>query len=140
VVGILSAHTDRLFTTFAATYTYRDRVAGGTPSDPKMIEGWLRSKMPGMSSDIERKLMLMRTIRELGADVPGVEDGAVIDPESISMEVLQEAASKVANSRQTNGFKRPNHKVDAQGNVIQAGYLALETRHVKASINGPLAA
>lgn len=131
--GILAEHTSKLFTTFAASYTYRDRIAGGTPSDPKMIEGWLRSKMPGMTSDVERKMMLVRTIRELGAEIPGSEDGREVDPLSISMETLQEAANKVANSRQTNGFKRPN-RVQRDDQVIHTGYLAIETRHVKAAM------
>jgi hypothetical protein len=117
--GVFSAMTDSVFS----------RLAGGTPSDPKLIEGWLKSKMPGMTSDIERRHMLVRTLEEMGTTLP---EGT--DIMSVSMEQLEEAAAKVAASRGANGFKRPNRVVAEDGTVVHPGYLAIETRHLKSGI------
>lgn len=127
--------SDSVFARYALALNWRDRLAGGTPSDPKLIEGWLKKSMPGMTDTIERRHMLLRTLQEMGADLPTDEDIM-----SISMEQLEEAATKVAASRGANGFKRPNRVVAEDGTVIHPGYLAIETRHLKAGINGALAA
>jgi hypothetical protein len=147
--GIFRAMEDSVYSRYAVALNWRDRLAGGTPSDPKLIEGWLKSKMPGMTSDIERRHMLVRTLEDMGTTLP---EGT--DIMSISMEQLEEAAAKVAASRGMNGFKRPNRVVveepvlDADGSpvfekdgapktqmrVIHPGYLAIETRHLKSGI------
>jgi hypothetical protein len=124
--GVFSAMTDSVFSRYAVGLHWRDRLAGGTPSDPKLIEGWLKSKMPGMTSDIERRHMLVRTLEEMGTTLP---EGT--DIMSVSMEQLEEAAAKVAASRGANGFKRPNRVVAEDGTVVHPGYLAIETRHLK---------
>jgi hypothetical protein len=139
--GLFRSMSDSVFSRYALALNWRDRLAGGTPSDPKLIEGWLKSKMPGMTSDIERRHMLIRTLQEMGAELPTDQDIM-----AISMEQLEEAASKVAASRGANGFKRPNRRVrtytvtGADGKerqeqeIIHPGYLAIETRHLKAAI------
>jgi hypothetical protein len=123
------AFEDSVYSRYAGAITWRDRLAGGTPSDPKLIEGWLKSKMPGMTNDIERRHMLLRTLREMGAEIPETDDIMAID-----MAQLEEAASKVAASRGANGFKRPNRVVRQDGTVEHPGYLAIETRHLKAGL------
>lgn len=133
--GVFRPFQDSVYSRYQGALTWRDRLAGGTPSDPKLIEGWLASKMPGMTNDLERRNMLLRTLREMGADLPDDQDVM-----AISMEKLEEAAAKVAATRGANGFKRPNRKVAADGTVIHPGYLAIETRHLKAGLNGALAA
>lgn len=147
--GMFANFTDSVFAKYAGALTWRDRIAGGTPSDPKLIEGWLKSKMPGMSSDTERRYMLVKTLRDMGAEIPADQDLM-----AISMDQLEEAATKVAASKGANGFKRPNRVVqtrpildddgqltfDKDGSprvetvVIHPGYLAIETRHLKAGI------
>jgi hypothetical protein len=133
--GMFKAFEDSVYSRYAGAVTWRDRLAGGTPSDPKLIEGWLKSKMPGMTNDLERRHMLLRTLREMGAEIPETDDIMAID-----MEQLEEAAARVAASRGANGFKRPNRVVRLDGTVEHPGYLAIETRHLKAGLNGALAA
>lgn len=134
--GMFSAFEDSVFSLYAGAVTWRDRLAGGTPSDPKLIEGWLKSKMPGMTNDLERRHMLLKTLREMGAEIPETDDVMAID-----MAQLEEAATRVASSRGANGFKRPNRRVGLDGTVEHPGYLAIETRHLKAGLgNGALAA
>lgn len=133
--GVFRDMADSVFATYAIGLNWRDRLAGGTPSDPKLIEGWLKSKMPGMTSDIERRHMLVRTLQEMGSEFP--EDQDVM---SISMEQLEEAAAKVATTRGANGFKRPNRRVAEDGTVVHQGYLAIETRHLKSGFVGARAA
>jgi len=139
---MFSEFADSVFSRYAGALTWRDRVAGGTPSDPKLIEGWLKSKMPGMSSDTERRFMLVKTLREMGWE--GIPEGE--DPMTVSIDKLEEAATKVAASRGANGFKRPNRRVvtsittdedgkESTDTVIEVeGYLAIETRHLKAGL------
>lgn len=134
--GMFRQFEDSVFSKYAGAITWRDRLAGGTPSDPKLIEGWLKSKMPGMTNDLERRHMLLKTLREMGAEVPETDDVMSID-----MTQLEEAATRVAASRGANGFKRPNRVVALDGTVEHPGYLAIETRHLKAGLgNGALAA
>jgi hypothetical protein len=147
--GVFTEFESSVYATYAGAITWRDRLAGGTPSDPKLIDGWLKSKMPGMTSDIERRHQLLQTLREMGVDQEF--DGDVM---SIPMKTLEEAAEKVSASRGANGFKRPNRVVismpvlsadgtpaaDKEGNavvrqeVVHPGYLAVETRHLKAGL------
>lgn len=84
---------------------------GGISKDPKLIEGWLRSKA-GITDAQEIQRALLRTMSELGADV---------NPE-MTFEELDAAAEKLAGSRETTGFKR-----DENG-------LYIEQRQVKAAL------
>lgn len=125
------AYGNTLFATYAAELTFRDRSAGGTPSDPKMIEGWLRTKA-GLTNDEERRQVMVRTLREIKPElfVLSDDDGnPLINPETASYEDLVAASVKAATEKQSNGFKRPD-----------GIHLAIETRHVKSMLNGPLAA
>lgn len=96
-----------IFTDYAATIRFRDKCLGGVPKDPQVIEGWLRQA--GISADEDRRAMLLRTLGELGADVPA---GA-------TYEELEAAAAKLANN-EANGFKHDE------------GGLYIEDRQVKA--------
>lgn len=129
--GVFRDMTDSVFSRYALAINWRDRLAGGTPSDPKLIEGWIKAKAPGMTADIERRHLLVRTLQEMGVQEDAL-DGQ--DLMSVSMEQLEEAASKVVASKGANGFKRPNRRVASDGTVIHTGYLAIETRHLKAGI------
>lgn len=72
------------------------RIAGGTPTDPKVAEGWLRTKLTDTRDDL---------IREAVAEVM-VERG--VDAEA--------AAEEVARNKHLNGFKR-----DAEGGLYIEG-------------------
>jgi hypothetical protein len=84
---------------------------GGIPKDPKLIEGWLRSKA-GITDTEEIRMAMLRTLTELGAEVTP----------DMTYEELEGAADKVAGSRETSGFKRGEHG------------LYIEERQVKAAL------
>lgn len=84
---------------------------GGTPKDPKLIEGWLRAKA-GIEDVEEVRMAVIRTLAEQGADVrPGM-----------TYEEIEAAAEKIAGTKETAGFKRGE-----QG-------LYIEARQVKAAL------
>lgn len=99
----------QIFARYAAEIQILSHIHGGCPSDPKAIEGWIRSKA-GVKKEDEVRHMLVRTMRELGAKVN--EDDA--------FEELVSASAKIADETHTNVFKTNGH-----GPYI-------ESRHVKA--------
>lgn len=103
--------TVSVFTIYHARLTFRARLMGGIPKNPKIIEGWLRSKA-GIEQEEEIRRATLRTLLELGAEVSP----------SMSFEELERASEALAVERQTNGFK-----LDGSG-------LYLESRAVKAML------
>jgi len=100
-----------LWATYKATLAFRDKLIGGVPKDPRLIEGWLRAKA-GLAGGQELRQALIRTLGEIG--VSAHEDAS--DAE------LAEASSALASQRRTTGFK-----FDADG-------LYVESRQVKAML------
>jgi len=84
----------RVHVTFADGAGYPTRVMGGVPQNPDIIEGWLRTRL--MGGDAELKLQVVRTLEELGVDVP----------EMASADEMIEAAKIVAKERNGNTFWR----------------------------------
>lgn len=99
----------KLFTTYTATLKFREKILGGTPKNPKVIEGWLRAKT-GVSDDVEIRQMMMRTLKELGADVN----------EDMSYDELVEASEALASVKQTNGFKVNDEGLYVEDRAIKA--------------------
>lgn len=102
-----------VFTRYAVRLQFRSFVMGGIPRDPKIVEGWLRTRMGLSDKGEELRQATIRTLIERG--VEGVS-------EDMSFEQLEELSKGLAAEKQTNGFKR-----DADG-------LVLETRAVKAGL------
>ena len=100
-----------VFTVYHTRLTFRDRFMGGIPKNPKIIEGWLRSKA-GIEQEEEIRRATLRTLVELGADVRP----------DMSFEELEKASEALAVERQTNGFK------------VDEGGIYLESRAVKAML------
>ena len=109
-MGIFDDKAD-IFVTYHAAVQFRDKVMGGTPKNPKAIEGWLRTKA-GSSDQEEVRRAMLRTLRELGADVSDDDD----------YEALVKASEALAVEKQTNGFK-----TNEQG-------LYIESRQIKAML------
>lgn len=85
---------------------------GGTPKDPKLIEGWLRAKA-GITDDTgELRVALLRTLGELGADV---------SPD-MSFEELEAASEKLAGVKETTGFKRSEQGLYIEARQIKAAF------------------
>jgi len=75
-------------------------IAGGTPTDPKVAEGWLRTKL-GVDND--------RLVQEMVAEVM-VERGVTAD----------EAVPLVNELKNLNGFKRDEHGLYIEGRQLKA--------------------
>lgn len=116
MVGIFDADVSTLFVTYRARLRFRDRVVGGTPSNPRLIEGWLRAKM-GVTQEQEVLNLTMRTLRELG-----VSEEIFDTPEQITFETLAQASEAIAAKSNTTMFKR------------EIGGLYIESRIVKAML------
>ena len=101
----------------AVQIALRDRIMGGIPRDPKVIEGWLRSKA-GITADEELRVATVRTLRDLGVEVA----------EGATYEQMREASAELAATLKTNCFKRGAD-----------GGLYIESRIVKAMIKESVA-
>ena len=111
-MGIFDDQAADLFTTYQARIEFRDKIMGGVPKDPKIIEGWLRSK--AKIDDVEEvRRALLRTLVELGAEVTA----------DMSYAELEAASVQLAATKNTNGFK-----------VDPIGGLYLESRTIKSMI------
>ena len=58
---------------YKVTVSLREKLMGGVPKDPKIIEGWLKTKM-GSSNEEETKQQLYNTLLELGYDLAKREE------------------------------------------------------------------
>src|SRR5262249_26071500 len=100
-----------LFARYRARIVIRNKLLGGVPKDPRLIQGWLRGRA-GLSDVDEIRQATLRTLVELGVEVD----------ESMSLEDLEQIAERVPAARQTTGFK-----VGQQG-------LYVEARQIKAML------
>lgn len=110
-----------VYAVYAAELAINDKIIGGIPRDPKIVQGWLRSKA-GISEERELAQFAARTMQEQGVDL-GVSADALMDmnPNEI-FDLLDHVAEGYASERQTTGFKQ-----DENG-------LYIENRQVKAMI------
>lgn len=74
-------------------------IAGGTPTDPKVAEGWLRTKLVG-KDDLVRE-MVAKVMLERGIN-------------------MDEATSVVDNEQHLNGFKRDENGLFIEGRYLKA--------------------
>lgn len=100
-----------IFSTYNVTLQFENKILGGIPKNPDVIEEWIRSKA-GVTDEEEIRQMMLKTLVELGADVSAQS----------TYEELVEASNNLAASKQTNGFK------------VSSGFLVIEDRQVKALI------
>jgi len=111
MAGIFASRST-LFHRYHVRLKFRDKVMGGVPKDPKLIEGWLRAKA-GITDVEEVRMALLRTLGELGAEVSP----------SMTYEEVEAAAEKIAGTKETSGFK-----VDATNGLY------IESRQMKAAL------
>lgn len=108
------AHT-YLYARYACSIAFDDRIVGATPSDPKMIEGWLRKNM-GLTNAEEIKDLTYQTLIELGLLDP---DG-IKEPE-VKIENLKVASEIIAKKSKTQKFKRqPDGTLYIESRIIKA--------------------
>lgn len=108
-MGIFSEQLGEVFATYRVELQFRDKVMGGVPKDPNIIEGWLRSKA-GIQQEEEVRQAMLRTLIELGAEVT---------PE-MSYEELSAASKALAVVKNTNGFKRDSNGLYLESRIIKA--------------------
>jgi hypothetical protein len=75
-------------------------IAGGTPTDPKVAEGWLRTKL-GIDKDDEIRRLVAETMVERGVNA-------------------EEATEIVNTQKNLNGFKRDEHGLYIEGRQLKA--------------------
>lgn len=109
-MGIFDQDVD-LFVTYRAEVRFRDKLMGGIPLDPKIIEGWLRSKA-GIEKEDEVKRAMLQTLYELGVDVRP----------DMTIAELERASESLAATKQTNGFKRDENGLYIESRTIKAAF------------------
>ena len=105
------ASSSNLFVRYRAELQFRDKLMGGIPQNPEVVEGWIRSKS-GVSAEEEIQNLVRRTMVEQGtwkADMTSAE--------------IEQASKLVAGLKETSGFKR-----DAEGGLF------VESRQIKAAL------
>jgi hypothetical protein len=108
LVGVLDHHS-QLFTRYTASLAFRDKLLGGVPKDPKLIEGWLRAKA-GIDDADELREAMLRTLAEVGIDVQ----------RDMSYDELMHASEAVAARRLTTGFKVGDEGLYVEARQVKA--------------------
>ena len=100
-VGVFHKAAEEVYKHRFIATLHVDRLAGGVPSDPKVVEGWLKSKFSSDRGDQVRELVL-DAIQERGA------------------ENVDAAVEDVAMLKHLNGFKRDEHGLYIEGRQVKA--------------------
>lgn len=119
--SVFAEQRDKMFQHLRIEIEFVDRLAGGSPKDPKLVEGWLRKGM-GITDREELALRTRQHLREMGESLDE-EMQKVVNDASSTMEDLIKVSEKIAGEIQTQGFKR-----DEEGRPY------IEGRHLKAGI------
>jgi hypothetical protein len=98
-----------LFTRYRIAIRMANKIMGGTPKDPKVIEGWIKTKM-GIEQGDELRAMVARTMIDMGHDLS--EDPTVAQ--------LDAAIAASVADKSTNGFKRDAAGLYIEGRQIKA--------------------
>lgn len=98
--GVFAKYRDEVYAHRWTAELILDRIAGGVPSDPKKVEGWIRSKFSTDRGDEIRELILT-SIEERGVDLEG-------------------AVEEVAKLGHLNGFKRDEAGLYIEGRQVKA--------------------
>lgn len=109
--SVFAEYRDETFDLFQATIRLNDRIVGGQPKDPKLVEGWLGKNM-GLEGE-ELRARVLQHLGEMGVDVPVDADYGEI----------QTALAGAAGEIKTQGFKRTSENKPY-----------IEARHLKAAL------
>lgn len=110
------------YTPKAYPYRYRGTIttltplAGGIPSDPRVVKGYVESKIEQKDALIQEAVMdTVRTIME----ERGLPADGTLDP-ALLKELVGEAVTAVADLRTLNGFKRDGQGLYIEGRQLKA--------------------
>lgn len=99
-----------MYASYALELRVRDKLMGGVPRNPKIIEGWLRAKA-GVTDSEEIRIMTRRTLIEMG--VQDLSEDATFDD-------MIKASESIAAERNTNGFKHDEGGLYVEGRQVKA--------------------
>lgn len=99
---------DDLYRRWRVTIQMLDKLKGGVPNNPKMMQGWLASRM-GIDEDEELKRLTVQFLQERG-----------IMPAEANWDSMMEALGDVANQLNANGFKRDEHGLYVEDRQVMA--------------------
>lgn len=114
-VSVFADARHDVMTVYKAELAFHGKLLGGIPKNPRVIPDWIRTWAQDTNED-ERKAILVRTMRELGIEIPDEATNEQIQ------EIIDHLAEETAGVLHTNGFKRNEHG------------LYIESRQVKAAI------
>lgn len=96
------------YTRWGATIQMTGAILGGVPSNPKLIEGWLRGQA-GIRDDEAVQAMVNRTLQERG-----------YAPEEMRVDEVEEAVAELAGTLNQSGFKRDENGLYIEGRQIMS--------------------
>lgn len=111
-MSVFEKQRSEMFDTVHVTLRFADRLVGGNPKDPKLVQGWLRKNM-GLNDEAELWSRTRQHLTEMGVEVAA----------DATYEDFVKASESIAEEIKTQGFKR-----DQDGNPF------IEGRQVKAGI------
>lgn len=110
--SVFAERHEEMFERILVGLRFTDRLVGGQPKDPKLVQGWLRKNM-GVEDEVELLARTRTHLQEMGVELTA----------NATYEEMVAASEALAEEIQTQGFKR-----DDQDRPV------IEARHVKAGI------
>ena len=104
-MGVFDHVATDVFATYEVQLSFENKIMGGVPKNPKMIEGWLRSKMK-ISETQELMAFTMKAMEEQGLEVPISQEQMYKLPEEDLFSLMEDMTEQYAALKSTNGFKR----------------------------------
>src|SRR5215204_761973 len=129
-MGVFDQYANKVFALYEVEFTFAtpeddgllapSRLMGGVPKDPKIIQGWLRTKA-GVTQADDLFNFQFRTVFENGSLGISEEEFNAL-PANKKHEMLEQLTEEYAEEKSTNGFKQDE------------GGLYIEARQLKAMI------
>lgn len=117
-MGVFDKHLGEVYKFRKVVVQLNNKIYGGTPQRPDVIEAWLRTKT-GVTQQAELAAMTKRTLLELDPDLAEAKDekGDPLSP----YELMKLASEKLAASQTAVGFKKDRNGLFIESRQIKAG-------------------
>lgn len=119
-VSVFADKHDEEFAAYDVELSFHDKLLGGSPKKPDLIEAWIR-KSAGVTDEMERRRIVVQTLKDQGVELPAGIDVSG-DISDVTYEEVIRASEAIAGEQNTCGFKKNGHGI------------YVESRHVKAMI------
>jgi hypothetical protein len=120
-MGVFDEIAKGSFTTYEVELTFEEKIMGGVPRDPKVIEGWIKSKA-GVTDEHELRVMIARTMDENGSMNDVLDTAQALeekDPDEIYA-LIAAASDGMASQQHLNGFKQDENGLYIEDRQIKA--------------------